>query len=90
MNSKLSFFYSKIFTSDLVTFTEEILNGKLNFLCGDLLNAAPLKFRQSSSTFLKEMLDRIIADCIIFALIRSRASVCVMNSNTILTRRACF
>ena len=30
-------------TGDLVTFTEEILNGKLHFLCSICLNAVPMR-----------------------------------------------
>ena len=41
LNKKGSF---PLKTADLVTFTEEILNGKLNFLCSDRILSTPLKF----------------------------------------------
>ena len=44
-------------TEDLVTFTEEILNGKLHYLCSDLykqVSLAAVPFEMSQQDVLKE------------------------------------
>ena len=38
-------------TADLVTFTEEILNGKLRFFCGDNLTTAKSKRKQNKTLY---------------------------------------
>ena len=46
MKFSIKDFFSK-FPADLVTFTEEILNGKLNFLCCELLIFVNLRLKHS-------------------------------------------
>ena len=42
------------FPADLVTFAEEVLNGKLNFLCSDIRPEAYSEFCQTSKNILDE------------------------------------
>ena len=41
------------FPADLVTFTEEIFNGKLQLLCSDLFLVSPINFNKFSSVSFK-------------------------------------
>ena len=58
MKSSIKDFFSKCFHADLVTFTEEILNGKLHFLCSAIYICRENKFSDSFRRYRNEILTR--------------------------------
>ena len=55
-----SIHYTKMFPADLVTFTEEILNGKLHFLCSEIfepiVSTKPIKTSENDHSFYNTVL----------------------------------